>query len=128
MSSFAKLGAVAVLAWLCLLGDASARDHHWWRGGRHHDGDVQRLTPEEVEAAWKRLLALVICGGGVGGCLYLVPSALALVRRHQNFWLIVLLNLLLGWTGVGWLAALVWACTAARPPELLLADEVVAEA
>lgn len=45
---------------------------------------------------------------------YLLPSAIALIRSHHNTFAIFLLNALLGWTAIGWIAALVWAATAVR--------------
>ena len=42
------------------------------------------------------------------GLLFL-PTFVAWQRSHPNFWAIVAVNLLLGWSGIGWLAALVWA-------------------
>ena len=41
--------------------------------------------------------------------LYFVPTAIAYFRKHNNFAALFALNLLGGWTGVLWLAALVWA-------------------
>lgn len=41
--------------------------------------------------------------------LYLLPSIVAARRHHNNEGAIVALNLLLGWTFLGWVAALVWA-------------------
>ena len=46
---------------------------------------------------------------------YLIPSFLALARDHRNAWAIVATNVLLGWTAIGWVVALVWALTEARP-------------
>ena len=46
---------------------------------------------------------------------YFLPSLTAHARRHYNLGLIVAFNLLLGWTGVAWLAALVWACNSNCP-------------
>lgn len=43
--------------------------------------------------------------------LYLLPSFVASSRRHRNANAIIVLNLLLGWTFLGWVAALVWAAT-----------------
>lgn len=43
--------------------------------------------------------------------LWLTPFGLALVRGHRNSGAIGVLNLILGLTGVGWLVALIWACT-----------------
>ncbi len=53
--------------------------------------------------------------------IYLLPAALAVGRRHRRRNRIVAWNLLLGWTGLGWAACLVWACrrdlgAAAREP------------
>lgn len=46
--------------------------------------------------------------------LYFVPSMVALAREHHNTGAICALNLLLGVTVVGWVAALVWSLT--NPP------------
>jgi len=43
---------------------------------------------------------------------YLLPSIAAYVRGHKHFEAIMILNILAGWTLIGWLAAAVWACTA----------------
>lgn len=43
--------------------------------------------------------------------LYFIPTILGILRRHHNVGAILLLNLFLGWTFVGWVAALVWAAT-----------------
>ena len=41
--------------------------------------------------------------------IYLLPSILAAVRGHASAWGIFILNLLLGWSGIVWIIALVWA-------------------
>jgi Superinfection immunity protein len=43
---------------------------------------------------------------------YFLPTVVAEARGHQNTGLIFLTNLLLGWTILGWIGALVWAATA----------------
>jgi hypothetical protein len=43
---------------------------------------------------------------------YFFPSILAKTRGHPNVLAIFLLNLLLGWTGLGWIGALIWAVIA----------------
>ena len=43
---------------------------------------------------------------------YFVPSVIAGARHHHQTGAILVLNLLLGWTLLGWIAALVWAFTA----------------
>jgi Superinfection immunity protein len=43
--------------------------------------------------------------------MYFVPAFIAFVRKHRNTGPICILNLLLGWTFLGWVAALVWSFT-----------------
>jgi Superinfection immunity protein len=42
--------------------------------------------------------------------IYLIPTWVALGRNHRKKFAIFMLNLLLGWTLLGWVGALVWAC------------------
>ena len=51
--------------------------------------------------------ALVI----LGLAFTMIPIVVANVRNHKNTMAIVILSLFLGWTFVGWVIALVWACT-----------------
>jgi Superinfection immunity protein len=46
--------------------------------------------------------------------LYFAPLVVALYRRHHQTLAIFALTLFPGWTVVGWIAALVWACTDVR--------------
>ena len=41
--------------------------------------------------------------------LYFIPAMVA--RKHKNHPAILVLNLLLGWTVLGWIGALIWALT-----------------
>ena len=41
--------------------------------------------------------------------LYFLPFLIASLRQHKNIFAILLLNLFLGWTGIGWVIALVWS-------------------
>jgi hypothetical protein len=50
----------------------------------------------------------------IAALVYLIPSMVAAWRRHHNALAIVALNLLLGWTFIGWAVALVWALTEKR--------------
>jgi RsiW-degrading membrane proteinase PrsW (M82 family) len=43
--------------------------------------------------------------------LYLLPYFVAKSRGHGNDLAILVVNVLLGWMFVGWVAALAWACT-----------------
>jgi len=45
---------------------------------------------------------------------YFFPACVASIRNHHNSTAIFMLNLLLGWTFIGWVVALVWACTAVQ--------------
>lgn len=49
-----------------------------------------------------------------GLALYFLPWLVARGRDHHQAGAIAMLNLLLGWTVLGWVAALIWACTAVR--------------
>jgi len=40
---------------------------------------------------------------------YFLPAVVALIRSHHQRFAIILLNVLLGWTLLGWIAALVWS-------------------
>ncbi len=42
--------------------------------------------------------------------LYWLPWAIAATRHHQSVVAIALINFFVGWTGIGWLATLIWAC------------------
>ncbi len=41
--------------------------------------------------------------------IYFLPTIVAMNRKHQSTVGIVLLNILLGWTFLGWVIAFVWA-------------------
>ncbi|MGB5831085.1 MAG: superinfection immunity protein [Thiohalocapsa sp.] len=66
------------------------------------------------------VLALIVLGLLVLFA-YFIPAFAAWERKHHNKMAITALNLLLGWTLIGWIAALVWAFTAVReeaaPPQ-----------
>jgi uncharacterized paraquat-inducible protein A len=47
----------------------------------------------------------------LGLIVYFVPAIMAQQRRHPNFEAIAVLNLVAGWTVLGWVVALVWAHT-----------------
>jgi hypothetical protein len=47
--------------------------------------------------------------------IYFVPSFVAAGRNHRNLGALFTLNLLLGWTVLGWIGALVWSLVNPRP-------------
>ncbi len=49
---------------------------------------------------------------GLFGCLYFLPTIIG--RRKRNVVAIFVLNLFLGWSGLGWIVALIWSCTVDR--------------
>jgi hypothetical protein len=48
--------------------------------------------------------------------LYFLPSIVAGKRQHPNQWAIFWLNLLLGWTGIAWLGAMLRSISATDRP------------
>ena len=52
--------------------------------------------------------------GIVALVVFFLPALIALLRGHDNTFAIFLTNLLLGWTGIGWVVALIWSFTAIR--------------
>ena len=57
---------------------------------------------------------LIVVAAVIG---YFLPALLATGRKHHQNGAIFTLNLLLGWTFLGWVAALVWAMTAVQKPD-----------
>ncbi len=49
-----------------------------------------------------------------GLVLYLLPAFIAYQRAHSNRHAILLINLFLGWSIIGWLGALIWSATSAK--------------
>lgn len=47
---------------------------------------------------------------------YFLPAIVARGREHRQMIAIVVLNAFLGWTVLGWVVALVWACMAQPEP------------
>ena len=66
----------------------------------------------EAYFAW--LLSLGLIFMIIIGLLHFVPSVIAFLRDHQSKWAILVLNIVLGWSGIGWIAALIWSLTGVR--------------
>ncbi|WP_041039895.1 superinfection immunity protein [Paramagnetospirillum magnetotacticum] len=57
--------------------------------------------------------ALIVAGIAAACVLvaYFIPTGVAWQRKHQSRRAIFILNLALGWTGLGWLVSIIWAFT-----------------
>lgn len=47
--------------------------------------------------------------------IYFLPAAIAKSKHRENVSAIFALNLILGWTVIGWIAAFIWALTEGKP-------------
>ena len=56
-------------------------------------------------------LVLFFLASIAGAVFYFIPAAIAMKGAHPQAFAIVVLNLVAGWTFLGWVIALVWACT-----------------
>ena len=68
---------------------------------------VARTSDNDIAGPFMTFLGFA----AVGLALYFLPTIIANVRSHRNTMAIVMVNIFLGWTFLGWVAALVWACT-----------------
>jgi Superinfection immunity protein len=59
-------------------------------------------------------MMLFQASSGVALVMYFLPAIIAVARRHQSWPAIAVLNFLLGWTGICWVAALIWSLTGVR--------------
>jgi hypothetical protein len=46
----------------------------------------------------------------VGLPLYFAPTIIAFVRNKKNRFPIALVNLVMGYTAIGWVGCMIWAC------------------
>lgn len=53
---------------------------------------------------------------GISLAIYFLPFIVASIRGHHNQVAILILNFFLGWTGLGWIASLVWSATSVAAP------------
>jgi hypothetical protein len=54
--------------------------------------------------------------------IYMIPGIIALCRSHRQAVPILVLDLLLGWTLIGWVVALVWSLTTPAAPVVIIKD------
>jgi hypothetical protein len=54
-------------------------------------------------------IGIFIVLAAISLAIYFLPTYIAVKRHHKNILAILVLNLLLGWTFLGWVVSLVWA-------------------
>lgn len=52
-----------------------------------------------------------IVGAITAAVFYLTPTIIAVIRKQPNKWAIAAMNILLGFTVIGWIIALIWSLT-----------------
>jgi hypothetical protein len=60
--------------------------------------------------------------------LYFIPAIVAAMRSHSQTVAILMLNLFLGWTFIGWIAALIWSVTSQSPQQVIIHNTVASQA
>lgn len=63
-------------------------------------------------------MAIILVGLLLG--LYFLPTFIGYSRSHTQAIAILMLNLFLGWTVIGWVGALVWAFVVPRPQTVII--------
>lgn len=56
---------------------------------------------------------------------YFIPTFIAFIRGHDSKWGIFLLNLLLGWSFIGWVIALVWSFSRANSAQQMVINQSI---
>lgn len=69
---------------------------------------------------WTALAVVLTTAAGaacvlIGAIVYLLPAIIAYDRHHPQKQAIFALNLLFGWTFLGWAGAMIWAWVNLRP-------------
>ena len=49
--------------------------------------------------------------GVVAFILYFIPMLIGMLRKHRSILAISAVNILFGWTGIGWIWAFIWSLT-----------------
>lgn len=64
------------------------------------------------------ILVLAIAFG-----MYFLPLIVAALRKHRQLPAIAMVDILLGWTVLGWIGALVWALTSPATPQVVIVQQ-----
>ncbi|QQG32320.1 immunity to superinfection protein [Citrobacter phage CkP1] len=54
---------------------------------------------------------------------YFIPTIMALVRSHNSKLAIIVVNILFGWTVIGWIWAFIWSLTGNKQPQIIVINE-----
>ncbi len=73
----------------------------------------------DIAQGFSRVSVMVI----ITVAIYILPTMLAWKRQSSRRWRITLINLLLGWTVVGWIVAMVMTFAYEPPPQGAPPDE-----
>lgn len=86
--------------------------------------EQERIAAAERQIASEATLQFILIIGAfiIGVFFYFIPS---IVGRHKtNARAILVLNLFLGWSFIGWVVALVWACTKDKAMDTLARERM----
>lgn len=61
--------------------------------------------------------------------MYFLPTVIAAIRKHRQLGPIAAINVLLGWTVLGWIGAFIWSLmTPQQPPQTIIVQAAAAPA
>jgi hypothetical protein len=52
--------------------------------------------------------------------MYVLPTVVAMLRKHRQLPAIALVNILFGWSVIGWVAAMIWSLTTPQPQTVIV--------
>ncbi|WP_255448362.1 superinfection immunity protein [Telmatospirillum sp. J64-1] len=61
-------------------------------------------------------LLFLLMALALGLIIYFIPTVIAIERKHPSWGSVIAVNIFLGWTLLGWVAALAWSLTGISRP------------
>jgi len=77
-------------------------------------GSAQGVSLDNRKTMDVYLVAKQILYLAIAVIIYFIPNWIAIARKHHNGTVIFVINLLFGWTVIGWIAAFIWSLTAVK--------------
>jgi len=78
------------------------------------DGIMPLATSEKVaKGAWNTIIVILLIAFSIATAGYFVPIWVAMHRKVPNAGSVAVIDILLGWTLIGWAVALAMACRSA---------------